>query len=122
MKFRGAGAGYRRVVIKTRMAALKLGSQAAGAHLRYLVRDGVSRDGQPASLYDRAGDRRRFRFIVASEDVAALSDMRAFTRDLMGQMERDLGTRLDWVAVDHFNTATRTAMSWSEARTSSART
>ena len=26
MKFRGGGAGYRRVVIKTRMAALKLGS------------------------------------------------------------------------------------------------
>ncbi|ATC32858.1 DUF3363 domain-containing protein [Caulobacter vibrioides] len=118
MKFRGGGAGYRRVVIKTRMAALKLGSQAAGAHLRYLVRDGVTRDGDPAKLYDRdgegvdgaaftargAGDRRQFRFIVAPEDGADLSDMRAFTRDLMGQMERDLGTKLDWVAVDHFNT------------------
>ena len=118
MKFRGGGAGYRRVVIKTRMAALKLGSQAAGAHLRYLVRDGVTRDGEPAKLYDRdgedvdgaaftargAGDRRQFRFIVAPEDGADLSDMRAFTRDLMGQMERDLGTKLDWVAVDHFNT------------------
>lgn len=118
MRFRGGGAGYRRVVIKTRMAALKLGSQAAGAHLRYLVRDGVTRDGEPAKLYDRdgedvdgaaftargAGDRRQFRFIVAPEDGADLSDMRAFTRDLMGQMERDLGTKLDWVAVDHFNT------------------
>ncbi|ATC30989.1 DUF3363 domain-containing protein [Caulobacter vibrioides] len=118
MKFRGGGAGYRRVVVKTRMAALKLGSQAAGAHLRYLVRDGVTRDGEPAKLYDRdgayvdgaaftargAGDRRQFRFIVAPEDGADLSDMRAFTRDLMGQMERDLGTKLDWVAVDHFNT------------------
>lgn len=56
MKFRGGGAGYRRVVIKTRMAALKLGSQAAGAHLRYLVRDGVTRDGvtrdgEPAKVY-----------------------------------------------------------------------
>jgi len=118
MRFRRLGAGYRRVVIKTRMAALKLGSQAAGAHLRYLVRDGVTRDGRPASLYDRdgesvdgaaftargAGDRRQFRFIVAPEDGADLSDMRAFTRDLMSQMERDLGTKLDWVAVDHFNT------------------
>jgi type IV secretory pathway VirD2 relaxase len=27
-----------------------------------------------------------------------------FTRDAMRQMEEDLGTRLDWVAVDHFNT------------------
>ena len=118
LKFRGGAAGYRRVVIKTRLAALKLGSQAAGAHLRYLVRDGVTRDGQPASLYDRdgegvdgaaftargAGDRRQFRFIFAPEDGADLSNMRAFTRDLMGQMERDLGTKLDWVAVDHFNT------------------
>lgn len=118
MKFRGSVAGSRRVVIKTRMAALKLGSQAAGAHLRYLVRDGVTRDGQPAKLYDRdgedvdgaaftargAGDRRQFRFIVAPEDGADLSDMRGFSRDLMEQMERDLGTKLDWVAVDHFNT------------------
>jgi type IV secretory pathway VirD2 relaxase len=31
-------------------------------------------------------------------------DLRAFTRELMGDMERDLGTRLDWVAVDHWNT------------------
>lgn len=118
MKFRGQPAGSRRVVIKTRIAALKLGSQAAGAHLRYLVRDGVTRDGQPAKLYDRdgeevdgatftargAGDRRQFRFIIAPEDGTDLSDLRAFTRDLMGQMERDLGTKLDWVAVDHFNT------------------
>ena len=28
----------------------------------------------------------------------------AFTRDLARQMEADLGTRLDWVAVDHWNT------------------
>jgi type IV secretory pathway VirD2 relaxase len=32
-------------------------------------------------------------------------DLKQFTRDFMDQMERDLGTRLDWVAVDHFNTA-----------------
>jgi type IV secretory pathway VirD2 relaxase len=30
--------------------------------------------------------------------------MRGFTRDLMRQMEEDLGTRLDWIAVDHHNT------------------
>jgi type IV secretory pathway VirD2 relaxase len=33
-----------------------------------------------------------------------LSDLKAYTRDLMGQMEADLGTRLDWVAVNHYNT------------------
>jgi type IV secretory pathway VirD2 relaxase len=49
-------------------------------------------------------DRHQFRFIVAPEDGEKLTDLRAFTRDVMGQMEKDLGTRLDWVAVDHFNT------------------
>ncbi len=28
----------------------------------------------------------------------------AFTRRLMAEVERDLGTRLDWIAVDHHNT------------------
>ena len=30
-----------------------------------------------------------------------MTDLRAFTRDLMANAERDLGTRLDWVAVNH---------------------
>ena len=33
-----------------------------------------------------------------------MTDFKAFTRDLMAQAERDLGTRLDWVAVEHHNT------------------
>src|SRR6202165_1574127 len=49
-------------------------------------------------------DRHQFRFIVSSEDGAALSDLRTPTRDLMQQMETDLGTKLDWIAVDHHNT------------------
>jgi len=87
-------------------------------HLRYLQRDGVTRDGSPGTLYsataDRAdgravldrseGDPRQFRLIVAAEDGAELSDLSVFTRNLMRQVERDLGTGLDWRAVDHFNT------------------
>jgi type IV secretory pathway VirD2 relaxase len=49
-------------------------------------------------------DRHSFRFIVAPEDGDRLADLRGFTRDVMSQMEADLGTKLDWVAVDHFNT------------------
>jgi type IV secretory pathway VirD2 relaxase len=45
-----------------------------------------------------------FRFIVAPEDTAEVSDIKAFTRDLMAGAERDLATRLDCVAVDHWNT------------------
>jgi type IV secretory pathway VirD2 relaxase len=48
-----------------------------------------------------AGD---LRFIVAPGDSAELSGLKLFVRDLMRQMERDLGTKLDWVAADHFNT------------------
>jgi type IV secretory pathway VirD2 relaxase len=33
-----------------------------------------------------------------------MADLRAFTRELMADAERDLGTRLNWVAVDHWNT------------------
>ena len=33
-----------------------------------------------------------------------MTDLRAFTRDLVGQMESDLGTRLDWVGIAHWNT------------------
>src|SRR3546814_10899430 len=33
-----------------------------------------------------------------------MSDLKTFARELMGQMEKDLGTKLDWVGVDHWNT------------------
>ncbi|WP_027554900.1 relaxase/mobilization nuclease RlxS [Bradyrhizobium sp. Cp5.3] len=111
-------AGRRRVVIKARIVRIKAGDTGAvRAHLRYVQRDGVTRDGQPGDLYgasDRAdgkaftersdGDRHQFRFIVAPEDSAQLSELKPFVRDLMRQMEQDLGTKLDWVAADHFNT------------------
>jgi type IV secretory pathway VirD2 relaxase len=41
---------------------------------------------------------------VSSENGAELSDLRTATRDLMQQMETDLGTKLDWIAVNHHNT------------------
>ena len=115
---RGPSERMRRVVVKARIVRLKLGSKGADAHLRYLQRDGTDREGEKGRLYgsetDAADgraflergreDRHQFRFIVAPEDGDRLSDLRAFTRDVMKQMEEDLGTRLDWVAVDHFNT------------------
>lgn len=111
--------GRRRVVVKARFTRFANGSIAsARAHLRYIQRDGVTREGDPGALYsadtDRSdgkaflseaeGDRHQFRFIVAPEDSAQMSDLKPFIRDLMKQAEKDLGTRLDWVAVDHFNT------------------
>src|SRR5258708_31376031 len=112
-------AGQRRVVIKARMVPIKGGDVGAvRAHLRYIQRDGVTREGNPGELYDEGhdrtdakafaerdeGDRHQFRFIVAPEDSAEIVDLKPFVRDLMRQMETDLGTKLDWVAADHFNT------------------
>jgi len=122
----------RRVVVKARVVKLnpqrpggKLGpkfrgvqSRALEAHLRYLERDGVTREGERGRAYSAArneadgrgfierarGDRHQFRFIIAPEDASDMDDLRRFTRDLMRQMEKDLETRLEWIAVDHHNT------------------
>jgi type IV secretory pathway VirD2 relaxase len=109
----------RRVAVKVRLVKLGArGLSSARAHLRYIQRDGVTREGSPGALYsaerdeadgkaflERAdGDRHQFRFIVSAEDGAEYPDLKPFTRRLMAQMEADLGTKLDWVAVDHFNT------------------
>lgn len=116
---RHAAFRQRRAVVKARIVKLAgKGVDGARAHLRYLQRDGVTREGEPGELYsadsdrvdgkafiDRAdGDRHQFRFIVAPEDGIEYDDLKPLTRRLMAQMEEDLGTKLDWVAVDHFNT------------------
>jgi type IV secretory pathway VirD2 relaxase len=116
---RGLNARSRRVVIKTRLVVLKTaGPRSTATHLRYLERDGVTKEGRPGQAYDARhevadtsafeergrGDRHQFRFIVAPEEAEALGDLHRFTRDLMGRMESDLGTRLDWIAVDHWDT------------------
>ena len=114
-------ANARRVVIKARVVrhkGTKFRAAPLARHLAYLKRDGVTRDGRDASMFDARSDqadsdafaerceddRHHFRFIVSPEDAAQMTDLRAFTRELMDDMARDLGTRLDWVAVDHWNT------------------
>jgi type IV secretory pathway VirD2 relaxase len=42
------------------------------------------------------GDRHHFRFIVSPDDALEMTDLRAFTTDLMSEMERGLGTKLVW--------------------------
>ena len=111
----------RRVIVKARI--VRGGSRSAQnapltAHLSYLKRDGVTRDGARGRMFDATGDdadgkafaercgddRHHFRFIISPEDAGEMSDLRAFTRDLATRMESDLGTRLDWIAIDHWNT------------------
>lgn len=125
----GSRTRARRVTVKARIVKLNpqrgaargrsfVSTKAVDAHLRYLERDGVTRDGERGQVYsaredaadgqdflDRGrDDRHQFRFIVSAEEGVDLSDLRQTTRDLMAQMEADLQTRLDWIAVDHYNT------------------
>lgn len=125
----GSRTRARRVTVKARIVKLNpqrgaargrsfVSAKAVDAHLCYLERDGVTRDGERGQAYsasedaadgrdflDRGrDDRHQFRFIVSAEEGVDLSDLRQTTRDLMAQMEADLQTRLDWIAVDHYNT------------------
>lgn len=115
---RGARVRARRVAVKTRVVKLAGKAGAVSAHLRYLERDGVSREGEPGCFYSTfadevdgkefavrgSRDRHQFRFIVSPEDGAKFDTLKTVTRDLMARMERDLGTNLEWIAVDHFDT------------------
>jgi type IV secretory pathway VirD2 relaxase len=119
LKARAFTPGQRRMIVKARISKHgKTGLAAARTHLSYVQRDGVSLEGGKAKLYDRAsddtngrafltrseGERHQFRFIVAPEDGARFKDLKPFIRDLMSKIEADLGTRLDWLAADHYNT------------------
>src|SRR6266540_2218469 len=98
----------RRVAVKARVVKLNpqrgaargrqfVSAKAVDAHLRYLERDGVTKDGEKGQVYSaerdaengRAflergrDDRHQFRFIVSAEEGMELSDLRTTTRDLM---------------------------------------
>ena len=96
----------------------KFQSAPLARHVAYLKREGVTRDGADARIFDARSDdadakafaesceedRHHFHFIISPEDAADLESLRTFTRELMKDVERDLGTRLGWLAVDHWNT------------------
>ncbi len=111
----------RRVVVMTRIVRHQ-GKRFSAAplvrHVAYLKREGVTRDGQDARMFDATSDnadtkafaerceedRHHFRFTISPEDATQMADLHGFTRELMQDAERDLGAKLDWVAVDHWNT------------------
>lgn len=114
------GAPGRRAMVKASYVRLSgKGAAGARAHLRYIERDGVTREGAPGQLYSAeedsadgkaflersAGDRHQFRFIMSAEDGYEYDDLRPLIRRVMKKAEEDLGTRLDWVAVDNHDTA-----------------
>ncbi len=90
------------------------------AHGRYLAREsathenpvegvGFDHDGQGIDVaarledWQKAGDERLWKLIVSPE-FGDLTDLRRLNAELMERMEKDLGTDLEWVAVEHHNT------------------
>jgi type IV secretory pathway VirD2 relaxase len=111
----------RRVIVKARVVrhrGTRYRSAPLARHISYLQREGVARDGKEPELFGRGGvavdgdffaercedDRHHFRFIISPEDGVQLEDLRGFAGDLMAKAERDLGTKLDWAGIDHWNT------------------
>lgn len=122
---KNAAKNMQRVIVKSRFVchhSAQNGLKSLRDHCGYFTRKGVADIGHDtAEIYNgagrveagalddwlqkAAGDRHHFRFIVSPENSRNL-DLTAYTRDLVAQLERDLGTRLDYLAVNHFNTDT----------------
>ena len=116
-----AGRGMRqRVVVKAHVSRHKPG-KARGSlarHVSYLGRESASADGKHGVFYDAARegvdarqeavqwaqDRHHFRLIVSPERGGDIPDMTSYIREVMRRVERDLDTKLQWIAVNHHNT------------------
>jgi hypothetical protein len=99
-------------------AAKTRGGASLARHVRYLGRDGTSEKGQRGQFYDREqesldarvltkgwhDDRHHFRLIISPEKGGEIPDMTAYIREVMGRAENDLGGKLEWLAINHFNT------------------
>ena len=106
----------RRSVVKASFSRNRR-SGAWVAHARYLSRPGAQQPFTKGMGFDseREGidmlamvrtwksDELMWRFIVSPEDADRLN-LRDHVRELIGRMERDLDTKLEWVAIDHHNT------------------
>ncbi len=90
------------------------------AHGRYLARESAAfeSDAKPVGFnretegvdiagklqnWQAAGDQQLWKLIVSPE-FGDRVDLSRLTRELITQMEKDLGTDLEWVAAEHYNT------------------
>jgi type IV secretory pathway VirD2 relaxase len=89
----------------------------ARAHAHYLSREGQAErmvfydangegvDGAARAEAWARSDKRHFRIILSAEDAGRLHDLPAYTRQVMARAEAALGTKLQWIAADHHDTA-----------------
>jgi len=94
-------------------------SEALTKHVAYLGRSGAGTEGARPGFFDRAedqldaaaataawaGDRHHFRFIISPEHGDRISDLKAYTREVMHRVSEDLGQpELEWIGTCHFDT------------------
>ena len=108
-----------RVIIKGRVVKNKDKGKNIKSHLRYINREGVGIEGEDAALFNSeenieekeceawvkqcADDRHHFRFIISPENAARL-DLNHYTKMLMERFSYDLNSKLQWLAVAHYDT------------------
>ena len=109
-----------RVVVKVHVSRHRPGKVHGSAlrHVSYIGRESASLDGKHGVFYDATQeglearkivrdwehDRHHFRLIVSAENAGDLPELKLYIRRVMAGVERDLGTPLQWLAVDHYNT------------------
>ena len=79
---------------QTRSAEAGLGFGSAGENTPIV---------ETLDRWQRQGDPLLFKFILSPE-FGERMDMRQYSRELVASLEKDLGTPLEWVGIDHFNT------------------
>lgn len=94
------------------------GASALRSHVRYISRGEAGKDGEKAILFNAtetevdgsafvaacAEDRHHWRFIISPENGHQIEDFQGYVRSIMGRVEKDLGTKLDWVSAVHYDT------------------
>lgn len=110
---------YQRCAVRVTYLKNKIRGQWK-AHGRYLAREsatfeddakavGFSKGNEPVDIagqlanWQAAGDQQFWKLIVSPEFSDRI-DLSRLTRDLIRQMEKDLGADLEWAAVEHHNT------------------
>ena len=120
---RGTGGFDRlqRVVVKVHVSRHRPGKVHGSVlrHVSYVGRESASLDGKHGVFYDATQegldarqivkaweqDRHHFRLSISAEKAGDLPDTNKYIRTVMARVERDLGTSLQWLAVNHYNTA-----------------
>src|ERR1035437_5997213 len=93
-------------------------ASALRSHVNYISRGEAGKDGERAVLFSAReegadkndfvarceGDRHHWRFIISPENGHQIEDFQGYIRGIMGRVEEDLGTKLDWLSAVHYDT------------------